>query len=781
MININILNLEQMRPHNCHIVIFNVLLGVQDLLQMSHNKLGQNVKLCAYDRFAILEEHTPSESTDYVSKEVPYVTALFAKKCEPSLREMFEKMHARIEFVIDDASKNAKICIKSMKGYEKVRNWKEECKAKLEQFLKDICSCSLSIKPELFLTLQELVKEKNSDPSLCMEFTEDQTVLNIAGYSEGVTNLVDKFKCIEDTELCKADVISLDAEKIAFVKQIFVDLCKNHPNINFTIINDHTIKVKGKKRDRDDFIQSLMEIKIAYTLVLAEQAALDVLSLSDDQSTIYRLLKKQEDFEHIQFAVYYDQKSHKFYIVANEQPIANKLARRIKETIHHIAIKIVGNAFDRHYFTQLCEQLKEQHVIDFIISSSEIEITGDKQDVKKAEEILKKYIQNKYFKMKKMKVSSGCWRFISEQCTEQWHKITDKSKIDPIYDVKITLPKTTDYENNLVFTLEGEESLITRLFEEITALIDSVCTNNPSLVFDHHPGLFEYLNTKEIKFMIRGLERDIPSCIEVAIKPDHTNNVCAGVTEEGKRIILVEGNIETFRVDVIVNAANKNLKHGGGVALALSKKGGSRIQSDSDNYVRKFGALSDGDAVIRDEVGYLPCKKIIHAVGPMWKNDGKVEKVLMKTCINSLNLASEFNSIAFPAICSGIFKFPVEVSANTMIQAFCTWSKDFPETPLSIIYIVVHNHAVSAFNNAIKQLLTEQLPIKVPEHLSEEVNTLDASSKLLLSKTPNIPSCKKEVKAYHHQHILPRTDGASVTKTTVPIKLYRGELLSQKV
>ena len=106
------------------------------------------------------------------------------------------------------------------------------------------------------------------------------------------------------------------------------------------------------------------------------------------------------------------------------------------------------------------------------------------------------------------------------------------------------------------------------------------------------PGLFQLLNTKHAKLAIKGIEASIPAYIEITIKAfdvddevneentQTTNEVCKGATKEGKRVILIKGEIENFRVDVILNAANSQLSHGAGVALAISKKGGPRIQKD---------------------------------------------------------------------------------------------------------------------------------------------------------------------------------------------------------
>ena len=189
-----------------------------------------------------------------------------------------------------------------------------------------------------------------------------------------------------------------------------------------------------------------------------------------------------------------------------------------------------------------------------------------------------------------IELSKGHWRFISQHLKQQWDKITEKLSSSQYEDVMAQFPLYAD--DNPVILLEGEQLLISALQEEINALISSVCTNDPPMLINR-PGLFQFLNTKQAKFTIKGIEASIPAYIEITIKALQeadevndenirtTNEVLIGTTKEGKRVILIKGEIENLKVDVIVNAANSQLSHGSGVALALSKKGGPKIQKDS--------------------------------------------------------------------------------------------------------------------------------------------------------------------------------------------------------
>jgi putative ATPase len=139
-----------------------------------------------------------------------------------------------------------------------------------------------------------------------------------------------------------------------------------------------------------------------------------------------------------------------------------------------------------------------------------------------------------------------------------------------------------------------------------------------------------------------------------------------------KPIVILRGDITTLAVDAIVNAANRYLAHGGGVALAIVRKGGATIQAESSAYIAQHGPLNTGDAVITGG-GNLPAKFVIHTVGPVWseKHANECDRQLALAVRNSLTLARErgLKTVALPAISTGIYHFPVERAARILLRA----------------------------------------------------------------------------------------------------------------
>ena len=128
------------------------------------------------------------------------------------------------------------------------------------------------------------------------------------------------------------------------------------------------------------------------------------------------------------------------------------------------------------------------------------------------------------------------------------------------------------------------------------------------------------------------------------------------------RIEILLGDITKIEVDAIVNAANASLLGGGGVDGAIHHAAGRELEFEC----RTLHGCKTGEAKITQ--GYkLPCKRIIHTVGPVWNGGSKDEETLLANCYrNSFALALEHDlkSIAFPAISTGIYRFPLELATK---------------------------------------------------------------------------------------------------------------------
>ncbi len=174
--------------------------------------------------------------------------------------------------------------------------------------------------------------------------------------------------------------------------------------------------------------------------------------------------------------------------------------------------------------------------------------------------------------------------------------------------------------------------------------------------------------------------------------------------DSGKKLELVQGDITAETTDAIVNAANKYLEHGAGVAGAIVHKGGSQIQQESSQWVSEHGLVTHAEPAYT-HAGRLPCRYVIHAVGPYW-GEGQEEEKLAQAVHGSLQVADRLNlkSIALPAISTGIFGFPLDKAAHIFLDTIQEYLASTPASGLKLIRLVIYDQkSLQAFVNAWEQ------------------------------------------------------------------------------
>jgi O-acetyl-ADP-ribose deacetylase (regulator of RNase III) len=161
-------------------------------------------------------------------------------------------------------------------------------------------------------------------------------------------------------------------------------------------------------------------------------------------------------------------------------------------------------------------------------------------------------------------------------------------------------------------------------------------------------------------------------------------------------IELVRGDITAQRVDAIVNAANASLLGGGGVDGAIHRAAGPELLTEC----RLLGGCDTGDAKATGG-GRLPARYVVHTVGPVWRGGGEGEPELLASCHRrSLEVAAALGcrTVAFPAISTGVYGYPVELAARVAIAAV----REALAPPVELVRFVLFSDAhLDAFRRAL--------------------------------------------------------------------------------
>ena len=512
--------------------------------------------------------------------------------------------------------------------------------------------------------------------------------------------------------------IEISPIQLQFLKDLDFgkELESQHEETQISILLD-----KGKIQIRAP-LETVHKVTAAIWQTLANMKELS-LEMSQNAVEILRsracqaFMKDQFTANNLQAALALDTEN-KVVVMGTKTEVAVKASELVKRSIVEECLNLDEDQvqLDRsEKWRKLRYQLTEKRILSlsFDRSNKQIRAVGTKEDVSFALEAVERFLKDNTIVSSVVEFPRGCRRYLTKYRGQEIREIEDELK------EHFTCIKGMEDENDdLVVsgTADGVNKA-TNLIEDLASKVSS------RKVFLDKPGMRKVLDRSKGRKLLSLLENENKCIIEHFVPKKEASSkklgeeeeeahkkkesLCNFLTPEGKNILVYKDDICDRDVDVIVNAANCNLHHVGGVAKAIAEAGGEVIKDECERYIIDKGPLLEGQVVVTS-AGKLPFKKVIHAVGPKWRKEATREKALGKSpreekllnyaVTKALDAAKTFKSIAIPAISTGVFEFPRELCAQIMVDSALAFYQENPGCRLSEIqFTSTDDDVVKAF------------------------------------------------------------------------------------
>ncbi|XP_032920371.1 protein mono-ADP-ribosyltransferase PARP14-like isoform X2 [Catharus ustulatus] len=478
--------------------------------------------------------------------------------------------------------------------------------------------------------------------------------------------------------------------------------------INLSGVPEEVYKVKGEILDHVH--------KMAKKTINIHPYILQFLEHVDNETL------SQSLFVSKQISAFYELGAGGIILKASDPEDLLKAEEEIKKDLDHKSITLDDKSvLQKEKWWMLAKEACCNGAVSVTVEETQVVIAGLSEAVAKAFEELYNFIDEN---TQVQRIIEGkpmaLIKFFEKEKVNDWTPLQKKG-------VKVDF---RTQKNGEVISLSGPK---TKVLEGVS-LVDQILSGlHFKRVEIDLPGAKAYIKEQE-QFLYPHIKQVFKCLVLLEEQPEkhleeqkgHSNRgkLCMQVTMGETLIALYEADLCTHPVDVVVNASHEDLRHIGGLAEALSRAAGPALQQECDELVRKLGNLEPGRAVITG-AGKLPCKNVIHAVGPRWneKESQKCTWLLKKTVKQCLQLAEIYNhrSIALPAISGGIFGFPLDVCTYTIVSSIKETLEEFQgNTRWKEIHLVgFAQDNIQAFRKAFKEVFPDSLPsYRSPHHAS---------------------------------------------------------------
>ena len=673
-----------------------------------HRKLGRNVQVSLFS-----EDDKPVLQP--LSFPVDKLVANYLK-WKPELIHSAVSM-LEVTVVVDDDNNTIVVTPTSSSPAE----WEQLCQQNLSVLTQEkVIKMDLEILKEARGEMLGIIMKENQKKGVKYNFSESGDTVSVAGEAETINYLNTTLQNLYATVVTKEENYPINSAALfTFLECYKLNEIKSlHPKLKLNLNStEHSLVIFGTIKDLSELKEKLQEYfehdQIPLNLQPLELELVRHLSHQDivqERSEVVPFFETSSTSEIESFFLLYSSRHH----VISAEAVASSIRDRVKMEPQPLPSSFKIKVVHSPEFLALVQNLKSIHKFTYEIQDRQLVVAGLDNSASEVSQALIDFIKEGCAVTRAVHIKRGAWRLLNSVMLPKWNECSVSIKRKGVEIVNSSKPSS----KKPYVTFKGEPDLVAEVEQEFSLLQSSICQKPLPI---GRPGIAKFF--KDSNTLLLGIESKARVCIEVSTSKEEQNTeipishppskfvkVCSGSTHELKTVNVYIGDITTFnRAEVIVNAANEDLKHIGGVAYAIAKKGGPVIQEDSDDYVSKRGKVQTGTAILQTRIGSLPppYKAIVHAVGPTWNrsstNHDREIAVLKKTCKRALVCAQRYGSIAIPAISSGVYGFPIDACADALIRAVVEFSENNDDSDLCDINFIILKDNANAFQRAVEQ------------------------------------------------------------------------------
>ena len=603
-------------------------------------------------------------------------------------------------------------------------DWPEKALDMMQEFISSsLIKVDFPVPPEVTGSVYPMIMKECHDEGLQYDLVQGSNKVAIAGHIDAVTKLQHNIAELCGRIIRRVDKLQLSQEDFTYLKGwALSQVQQQHKAVKLQCHDDRlSLSIDGSMNDVDEVKSKLPQYLVhsKFPVNLQPEA---LKFLHDDQPGRQKLNTMLKG--HPEVIPYFSHSANNqlFFLLLCSNSYIDK-AERVATTIQH-EIEVQSNDLPQSFSRQVSNlkfvsfqtNLANKYSFSATVHQNKLTLVSTSSSIATVSREFHTFVTEACSVTDVIHFKKGVWRLLhSTSMEKRWTELVEKAKKKGVMIVSSSKPTA----QKPYIKIKGEVHILESEKEKI---IEFQAAVKERQVILSHPGMGKYfLSNPQGQTMLKGIESDYHVCIEVEVSKENFKDepfmtagpsfrvVAFGTTPEMKRVNVIVGDITEFdRADVIVNAANGQLAHGAGISAAIVKRGGRVIQEDSRRYIDKNGLLSDGKAVLFPRAGNLPYKAIVHAVGSRWNSSGDNvrETALLKKAVHqSLEKSTSYTSIAIPAISRGLFGFPLNVCADTILKAIVEFSGANPGSRLNEINVVIFEDNVNEFLKAAEREL----------------------------------------------------------------------------